>query len=47
MWEQRRGSAVHDIREAEERQKSLTTLSTEVAMLGRRGRRGFNINTGY
>lgn len=47
MWEQRRGSAAHDIREAEERQKSLTTLSTEVALLGRRGRRGFNVWTGY
>lgn len=47
MWLDKRGHLEHDIREEEDRQKSLATLSTEPSMLiGRRGR-GFNILRGF
>jgi hypothetical protein len=46
MWDERYGKAVHDIREEEEAQKGLTTLSTETALLTfHRGRRGYNVMT--
>jgi hypothetical protein len=46
MWDERYGKAVHDIREEEEAQKGLTTLSTEPALLTfHRGRGGYNVYT--
>ena len=49
MWEAKRGSIAHDIREEEERQKSLTTLSTEIGanIMRHRGCGSFNIFRGY
>lgn len=48
MWLDKRGHLEHDIREAEDRQKGLATLSVEPAMLLREGRRGsFNVLRGW
>lgn len=49
MWLDKRGHLEHDIREEEERQKSLATLSTEISRRDLRYRVGadFNILRGY
>lgn len=48
MWDDRYGKAVHDIREEEERQNALSTLSVDAGLLvPNRGQRGFNIYRGY
>lgn len=46
-WEQRLGKTLHDIREVEQQQKGLSTLSVEPTLLTWGRGRDFNINRGY
>jgi hypothetical protein len=46
MWDDRYGKAVHDIREEEERQNALSTLSVDSGLLVPNRSRGFSIYRG-